>query len=89
MVSAFSAKATINSLLLLGVYLTGNPVTCLHRDAYVEVHMINQELVVFNGYLDKAWLNQLHNACIGLCDSNQHTHAWMTQVSKREMQRVG
>ena len=43
-----------------------DPVTCLHRDAYDDVDVINRELVLFYGRGDKVWLNRLRRACIGL-----------------------
>ena len=43
-----------------------DPVTCLHRDTYVEVDVINKELLVFHGRRGKAWLNRLRNVCVGL-----------------------
>ena len=43
-----------------------DPVTCLHRDAYVDIDVINRELLVFHGRRGKAWLNRLRNACVGL-----------------------
>ena len=41
-------------------------VTCLHRDAYEDVEVINRELLLFHGRRDKVWLNRLRRACIGL-----------------------
>ncbi len=41
-------------------------VTCLHRDAYVEIEVINREFLVFHGRRGKAWLNRLRRPCIGL-----------------------
>ncbi len=41
-------------------------VTCLHRDAYVNVDVLNRELLVFHGRGDKVWLNRLRRPCIGL-----------------------
>ena len=43
-----------------------DPVTCLRRDTYQEVDVINRELLVFHGRRGKAWLNRLRNTCIGL-----------------------
>ena len=41
-------------------------VTCLHRDAYVQVEVINPELLLFHGRRDRVWLNRLRRPCIGL-----------------------
>ena len=41
-------------------------VTCLHRDAYTDVEVLNRELLLFHGRRDKVWLNRLRRACIGL-----------------------
>lgn len=43
-------------------------VTCLHRDAYVDVDVLNRELLLFQGRGDKVWLNRLRRPCIGLRD---------------------
>ena len=40
--------------------------TCLHRDAYEDVEVINRELVLFHGRRGKVWLNRLRQPCIGL-----------------------
>ena len=41
-------------------------VICLHRDSYVQVEVINRELLLFHGRRDRVWLNRLRRPCIGL-----------------------
>ena len=41
-------------------------VTCLHRDSYVQIEVINRELLLFHGRRDRVWLNRLRRPCLGL-----------------------
>ena len=43
-----------------------DPVSCLSRNAYLQVDVINRKLLVFHGRRGKAWLNRLRSACIGV-----------------------
>ncbi len=41
-------------------------VTCLQRNDYQQVEVLNRELLLFKGRRDKFWLNRLRQPCIGL-----------------------
>ena len=41
-------------------------VSCLHRDAYTDIEVINPELLLFHGRSDRLWLNRLRQSCVGL-----------------------
>ena len=41
-------------------------VSCLRRDTYQKVEVLNREYLLFKGHRGRYWLNRLRSACIGL-----------------------